>query len=61
MREGTVALRLGLRVRPADAEVRIIERDIRLAEDAGARLHLTHLSTAVALGAVRAAKGRGCG
>ena len=59
MREGTVAVRLGLRGWPRDAEVRIVERDIRLAEEAGARLHLTHLSTAGALDAVRAAKGRG--
>jgi dihydroorotase len=45
MREGAVALRLGLRGWPADAEARIVERDVRLAEEVGARLHLTHLST----------------
>jgi dihydroorotase len=37
----------------------IVERDIALAEETGGRLHLTHLSTAAALGAVRRAKERG--
>ena len=36
-----------------------MERDIALAEETGARLHLTHLSTAAALAAVRGAKARG--
>jgi dihydroorotase len=59
MREGLHSLRLGLTGWPADAEVRVVERDIALAEKTGARLHLTHLSTAAALAAVRDAKARG--
>jgi dihydroorotase len=39
--------------------VTIVERDIVLAEETGAWLHLTHLSTARSLEAVRAAKARG--
>jgi dihydroorotase len=37
----------------------MVERDIALAAEAGARLHLTHLSTAAAVDAVRRAKDRG--
>ena len=59
MRAGETASRLGLAPWPAHAEVAIVERDIALAEAAGARLHLTHLSTAGALDAVRAARSRG--
>jgi dihydroorotase len=59
MRAGPVASRLGLAGWPPEAEVSIVERDIALAAEAGARLHLTHLSTAGALEAVRRAKGRG--
>ncbi|HUH17083.1 MAG TPA: dihydroorotase [Methylomirabilota bacterium] len=59
MRAGPVATRLGLSGWPAEAEVSVVERDIELAERTGARLHLTHLSTAAALDAVRDAKARG--
>ena len=59
MRAGLVALRLGLAGWLSDAELRVVERDIALAEETGARLHVTHLSTAAALAAVRAAKARG--
>lgn len=59
MRAGRVAERLGLPAWPASAELAIAERDIALAEEAGARLHLTHLSTGAAVDAVRRAKGRG--
>ena len=45
MREGFVALRMGLAGWPAEAEVRVVERDIAIAEETGARLHVTHLST----------------
>ena len=50
MREGLVALRLGLAGWPAEAELRVVERDIALAEETGARLHITHLSTAAGAG-----------
>ena len=59
MRSGPTATRLGLSAWPPEAEVRIVERDLELAVATGARLHLTHLSSAASLGAVRAAKSRG--
>ena len=59
MRDGPIAVRLGLAGWPAEAERRIVERDIGLAEDTGAHLHVTHLSTAAGLAAVRSAKARG--
>jgi dihydroorotase len=59
MRGGPTATRLGLAGWPASAELTIVERDIALADETGARLHLTHLSTAGALEAVRRAKERG--
>ena len=59
MRGGPTATRLGLAGWPASAELTVVERDIALAAESGARLHLTHLSTAAALDAVRRAKERG--
>lgn len=59
MNAGSVALRLGLRGWPSEAETCIVERDIHLAEQTGAHLHVAHLSTAGALEAVRQAKARG--
>jgi dihydroorotase len=59
MRAGATASRLGLVGWSPRAELAIVERDIALAEAVGARLHLTHLSTAGALDAVRAARSRG--
>ena len=56
MNEGATAFRLGLRGWPADAESRIVERDVALARSTGAHLHVAHVSTAAALRAVR--KGR---
>jgi dihydroorotase len=59
MRSGPTATRLGLAGWPASAEVTVVERDIALAAETGARLHLTHLSTAASLDAVRRARERG--
>ena len=59
MRAGPTATRLGLPPWPPEAELRIVERDLRLAEQAGARLHLTHLSISGAIDAVRRARDRG--
>lgn len=61
---GAVATRLGLRHWPAAGELEAVRRDIALLRDAlavepRARLHLTHLSTAAALDAVRAARAEG--
>ena len=59
MRAGPIATRLGLDGWPASAELAIIERDIRLAEETGGWLHITHLSTVAGLEAIRRAKDRG--
>jgi dihydroorotase len=59
MNEGEVATRLGLPGIPAAAEAIMVERDLRLAELAGARLHFAHVSTAAAIEAIRQAKRRG--
>jgi dihydroorotase len=56
---GPVAFRLGLRGMPADAEALIVERDIRLVEQTGGHLHVSHLSAAGSLQAVREAKAKG--
>jgi dihydroorotase len=62
--EGLVATVLGLRGWPAAAEAEAVARDIALLAEVvrdqpGARLHLTHLSTAGSLDHVRAAKAAG--
>jgi dihydroorotase len=59
MRAGPAAARLGLAGWPPDAELRVVERDIAMAQETGARLHLTHLATRGAVEAVRDAKARG--
>lgn len=59
MNEGETATRLGLPGIPAAAEAIIVERDLRLAEMTGARLHFQQISTAAALDAIRAARARG--
>ncbi len=59
MNEGETATRLGLPGIPAAAETIIVERDLRLAEITGARLHFAQISTAAALDAIRAARRRG--
>ncbi len=56
---GEMATRLGLPSAPAEAEALAVARDIALAELSGARLHLRQVTTAAALGLVRAAKSRG--
>ncbi len=59
MRSGPIATRLGLPGWPISAELSIVERDIALAEETGGWVHITHLSTAAALDAIRRAKERG--
>ncbi|MDD4232260.1 MAG: dihydroorotase [Candidatus Cloacimonetes bacterium] len=56
---GKVATRIGLSGIPGLAEEVIIARDIMLAESAGARLHIAHISTERSLELVRSAKKRG--
>jgi dihydroorotase len=62
--DGLIATILGLRGWPAAAEAGAVARDLAILADVlrdvpGARLHLTHLSTAGSLELVRAAKARG--
>ncbi len=57
--EGEYATRLGLPAAPAIAEAMMVERDIRLVELTGARLHFGQISTRAALEAIAAAKARG--
>lgn len=59
MHEGTVSTRLGLKGIPAVAEEVIIARDLLLAEETGARIHLCHISTKRSLDLFREAKARG--
>lgn len=59
MNSGEQATRLGLSGIPRQAEVMMIERDIRLVELTGARLHINHISTIEAVEAIRGAKARG--
>lgn len=59
MNEGFMSTVLGLEPIPAESESIIVERDIRLAELAGARLHIAHVSTAQSVEAIRQAKKRG--
>jgi dihydroorotase len=62
---GPVAFRLGLRGYPAEAEAKIVRRDIALvreiekADGLRAHLHVQHVSTELALAAIREAKAQG--
>jgi dihydroorotase len=56
MHEGIVSARLGLAGVPSAAEESAVSRDIALGKLTGARLHLTHLSTAGSVELVRRAK-----
>ena len=57
--EGSVASRLGLQGWPATAEETIVARDCALAREAGARLHVCHVSSARTIDVLRAAKAAG--
>jgi dihydroorotase len=59
MNEGVVSNDLGLTGWPAVAEEAIIARDVLLAEQVGARLHVCHVSTAGSVDIIRWAKARG--
>ncbi|ASS75824.1 dihydroorotase [Tumebacillus algifaecis] len=59
MNEGVVSKRLGLPGIPGLAESAMIARDILLAEDTGAHLHVCHISDAASVELVRHAKSRG--
>ncbi|MDR7329420.1 dihydroorotase [Corynebacterium guangdongense] len=57
--EGPTAARLGLRGWPRVAEESIVARDIMLARDYGARIHVCHASTAGTVELIRWAKEQG--
>ena len=59
LNQGATAFRLGLRGVAPEAESNIVERDIPLAAQARAHLHVAHLSTAAGLRAVRRGKRNG--
>ncbi|HMU33147.1 MAG TPA: dihydroorotase [Pyrinomonadaceae bacterium] len=59
MHEGKMSLLLGLKGLPALAEEIDVVRDILLARDTGAHVHIAHISTAGAVEAVRRAKNEG--
>ena len=59
MNEGTISTVLGMRGIPRAAEEIMVARDILLAELAGSRLHLAHISTAGSVAMIREAKRRG--
>ncbi len=59
MHEGRVSTELGLKGIPPEAEAVMVARDILLAEQAGGRLHIAHVSTAAAVRLIREAKARG--
>lgn len=56
---GRIASKLGLSGLPGLAEEVIVSRDIMLAENTGARLHIAHISTARSIELVHEAKQRG--
>src|SRR5262245_49824545 len=59
MNQGDTAFRLGLRGVAPEAESNIVERDVPLAAQMRAHLHVAHLSTAAGLKAVRRGKRNG--
>ena len=59
MNDGLICTELGLRGIPKSAESAAVSRDILLAEEVGARLHICHVSTKNSIDAVRSAKARG--
>ncbi len=59
MNLGPTSFRLGLRGMPNSAESDVVRRDIALARETGAHIHVAHISTAEAMEAVRQAKKAG--
>jgi len=57
--EGAWSAKLGLPGQPASAEEAMVARDLLLAGELGARIHLLHLSTVGSVELVRAAKAKG--
>jgi len=59
MHEGKVAARLGVEGLPGLAEEVIVARDLALAAETGARVHIQHVSTAISVDLIRRARHRG--
>lgn len=59
MHDGAHAAALGLRGIPWTSEAVIVARDLLLAEETGARLHIAHVSTEAAVRLIGEARGRG--
>ena len=59
MTDSPVSVALGVKGQSSDAEGVIVERDIALARETGARYHVLHTSTARSMAAIRAAKAEG--
>ncbi len=57
--EGEISRQLGIPGRPAVAEELMVMRDIMLARDTGARVHIAHVSTAGSVEIIRRAKAEG--
>ena len=57
--EGEVSRELGLPGRPAVAEDIMVARDVMLAADTGARVHIAHVSSATSVDIIRKAKAAG--
>lgn len=57
--EGVVSRQLGLPGRPAIAEELQVMRDVMLAKETGARVHICHISTAGTVNIIRRAKAEG--
>jgi len=59
LNEGRVSKKLGLRGRPAIAEVLMVMRDAMLAGETDSRVHIAHVSTADSVSIIRKAKEAG--
>jgi dihydroorotase len=59
MHEGVVSAELGIRGLPAEAEERVVARDLVLAASTGVRYHVQHVSTSGTVSLVRAARSKG--
>jgi dihydroorotase len=57
--EGAVATRLGLKPIPAAAEEAMVAREVVLARQTGARVHIAHVSTGGSVAIIAAAKAEG--
>ena len=59
MHEGELSGRLGMGGLPAEAETRVVERDLRLVRETGASYHCQHVSSKMTLDLIRDAKDEG--